>query len=257
MKQTQNTDIGNELGLTQEGLQTALAIRRCYRRRDPVCLPDDGDRILLPEFLLNRNIDLHSMEDPLPLAMLATRDPEAPMSIAAATRLGPLGRKSELISGVVQIVAEVSKHPLVRECVSLITDSAFDPDAIAKIRHHASEFIVRSRQQYTLALRQNLKALLDGAITPRNFVHDFFELTESGNLRNDIRKRLVLSLLLSETVRPSVKFLILENFNRMPKAVRLSIIGAVLNAEPSRHIDLIKEEIRWIVARDQPDSLSG
>ena len=247
MKQTH----ANELGLTQEGLQTALNIKQCYQSREPVCLPDDDDRILLPELLLNRNIDLSSMEDPLPLAMLATRDPEAPMSVAAATRLGPLGRKSKLISGVVQVVGEASKHPLVRECVSLITESAFDPDAIAKIQYHANEFIIRSRQQYTLALRQNLKSLMDGAITPRSFVHDFFELTEAGNLRNDIRKRLVLSLLLSENVRPSVKFLILENFHRMPKAVRAAILGAVLNADSSHHIDLIKEEIRWIVAQDR------
>ncbi len=241
----------NDLGLTQEGLQTALNIKACYRSRQPVCLPEDDDRILLPELLLNRNIDLSSMEDPLPLAMLAARDPEAPMSVAAVTRLGPLGRNNTLISGVVQVVGEASRHSLVRECVSLITDSAFDPAAIARIQHHASEFVVRSRQQYTTALRDNLKALMDGTISPRNFVHAFFELTEAGNLRTDIRKRLVLSLLLSEHVRPSVKFLILENFYRMPKAVRHTILGAVMNAEASHHIDLIKEEIRWIVAQER------
>ena len=241
----------NKFGLTQEGLQTALDIKHCYQNREPVCMPDDNERILLPELLLNRNMDLTSMEDPLPLAMLATRDPEAPMSIAAIARLGPLGRQSELISGVVQVVGETSKHTLVRECVNLITESAFDPDAIAKIHHHANQFIVRSRQQYTTALRQNLKGLMDGAITPRDFVHDFFELTEAGNLRSDIRKRLVLSLLLSENVRPSVKFLVLENFYQLSKPVRASILAAVLNAEPSHHIDLIKEEIRWIVAQER------
>ncbi|MBT3558801.1 MAG: hypothetical protein HN491_13650, partial [Rhodospirillales bacterium] len=146
---------------------------------------------------------------------------------------------------------ETSKHTLVRECVNLITESAFDPDAIAKIHHHANQFIVRSRQQYTMALRQNLKGLMDGTVTPRDFVHDFSELTEAGNLRNDIRKRLVLSLLLSENVRPSVKFLVLENFYRLSKPVRASILAAVLNAEPSHHIDLIKEEIRWIVAQER------
>ncbi|MBT7505932.1 MAG: hypothetical protein HN644_06605, partial [Rhodospirillales bacterium] len=88
-------------------------------------------------------------------------------------------------------------------------------------------------------------------VTPRDFVHDFSELTEAGNLRNDIRKRLVLSLLLSENVRPSVKFLVLENFYRLSKPVRASILAAVLNAEPSHHIDLIKEEIRWIVAQER------
>ncbi len=241
----------NTLGLTQEGLQTALRIKQSYSDGEPVSIPGEDGRILMPEYLLNHNISLNAMDDPLPLAMLATRDPESPMSIAAATRLSPLGRNNELIEGVIHVVGETSKHPLVRECIALITESAFDPAAIAKVEGHAQEFIVRSRQQYTLALRENLSCLMDGSMAPRQFVHEFFELTEAGNLRNDIRKRLVLSMLLSENVRPSVKFLMLENFNRMPKSVRIAILTAVLKAEPSHHIDMVKEEIRWIVAQER------
>jgi len=241
------------MGLSEEGLQTALDFKQSYKRGDPVCLPGDDQRILLPEYLINKDLQLSSVEDPLPLALLATRDPEAPMAVAATTRLSPLGRKSKLISGVIQIVGETSKHPLVRECVSLVTESAFDPDAIARIHRHAGEFIVRSRQQYTAALRENLNGLMNGNLPPRQFVREFFELTEAGNLRSDIRKRLVLSLLLSENVRPSVKFLILENFERMPKPVRLAIITSVLKAEPSHHIDLVKEEVRWIVEQEGLD----
>ncbi len=239
------------LGVTQAGLQAALRIKKNYHDGDPVCMPGENDRILLPEYLLNNGLDLSAMEDPLPLAMLATRDPEAPMSIAAITRLSPLGRTNKLVSGVIQVVGETSKHPLVRECVSLVTESAFDPDAISRIRRHANEFIVRTRQQFTMALRENLRGLMDGTIAPREFVLEFFELTEAGNLRNDIRKRLVLSLLLSENVRPSVKFLMLENFHRMPKPVRVAILASVLNAESSHHIDMVKEEIRWIVAQER------
>jgi len=242
-----------ELGLSEEGLQTALEFKHTYRRGDPICMPGDDTRILLPEYLINRDLDLSSVDDPLPLAMLATRDPEAPMAVAATTRLGPLGKKNKLVSGVFQIVGETTKHPLVKECVSLISESAFDPDAIARIQRHAGEFIVRSRQQYTVALRENLNGLMNGNLPPRQFVREFFELTEAGNLRSDIRKRLVLSLLLSENVRPSVKFLILENFGRMPKPVRLAIVTSVLKAEPSHHIDLVKEEVRWIVAQEDLD----
>lgn len=241
------------MGLSEAGLQTALDFKRSYKRGDPVCLPGDDQRILLPEYLINRDLQLSSVDDPLPLAVLATRDPEAPMAVAATTRLSPLGKKSKLISGVIQIVGETSKHPLVRECVSLVTDSAFDPDAISRIHRHAGEFIVRSRQQYTSALRENLNGLMAGTLPPRQFVREFFELTEAGNLRSDVRKRLVLSLLLSENVRPSVKFLILENFQRLPKPVRLAIVTSVFKAEPSHHIDLVKEEVRWIVEQEGLD----
>lgn len=67
----------------------------------------------------------------------------------------------------------------------------------------------------------------------------------------------MLSLLLSPNIRPSIKFLLLENFQRMPNTVRLGIIGAVLKAEPSRHLDMIKEELRWIVTQERPIPTGG
>ena len=241
--------MGNALGITQDGLKTALEIKDSYRQHEPLLVPGAVDRILIPENLMNHNLDLLGMEDPLPLAMVASRDPEAPMALAAATRMCPLGGRTKLVAGVMQVVGETSRHPLVRECLNFVTENDFDPTTIAEIRRHASRFIVQTREQYTLALRQNLHMLLEGAIAPRQFVAEFFELTEAGNMRNDIRKKLVLSLLLSDTVRPSVKFLMLENFERLAKPVRLAIISAVLAAEPTRHTEIIKEELRYMAAQ--------
>ena len=240
----------NALGITQEGLRTALKIKDRYRKREPLVLPGAEDRMLIPENLMNHNIDLRGFEDPLPLAMVASRDPEVPMALAAATRLCPLGGRTKLISGVMQVVGEMSRHPLVRECLKFVSESDFDPTTIAEVRRHTSRFIVQTREQYTLALRENLQMMLDGSIAPRQFVSEFFELTEAGNMRNDIRKKLVLSLLLSGTVRPSVKFLMLENFERLAKPVRVAIISAVLKAEPTRHTEIIKEELKYIVAQE-------
>ena len=243
----------NDLGITQEGLKTALKIKEDYRARRPILMPDEDDRIIIPETMLNHNIDLTTFEDPLPLAMMATRDPEAPMALAAAARLSPLGRQTRLLSGVVEIIGETSKHEAVKECLGYVQDRHFEPSAIVEVRRHAAKFIVRSRQQYTAALRENLKSLLDGAIAPRQFVREFFELTEAGNMRHDILKKLVLSLLLSPTVRPSVKFLMLENFHRMARPVQLAIISGVLRAEPSRHTEIIKEELRYLVVHKTRD----
>ena len=243
----------NELGITQEGLKTALKIKEDYLARRPILMPGENDRIIVPETMLNHNIDLTTFEDPLPLAMMATRDPEAPMALAAAARLSPLGRQPRLLSGVVEIIGETSKHEAVKECLGYVQDRHFEPSAIVEVRRHATKSIVRLRQQYTAALRENLKSLLDGAIAPRQFVREFFELTEAGNMRYDIRKKLVLSLLLSPTVRPSVKFLMLENFHRMARPVQLAIISGVLRAEPSRHTEIIKEELRYLVVHKTRD----
>lgn len=243
--------MNNRLGITQEGLKVALDVKERYRERVPLCVPGEEDRILIPEYLLNKDIDLTAFEDPLPLALVATRDPEPPMALAAATRLTKKAQKTRLVESVYQMVGEDSRHPLVRRCVELIRDNAFDPEAVSLIERRASNLVVQTRQQYTLALRNNLRGLLDGDIAPRDFVRDFFKLTEAGNLRQDIRKKLVVSLLLSETVRPSAKFLMLENFERFPRPVQLAIISSVVQAEPSHHVELIKEELRWLIQQRQ------
>jgi len=245
--------MANALGITQDGLKKALEIKTLYRKREPLVLPGTGNRMLIPENLMNADLDLMAMEDPLPLAMVASRDPEAPMALAAATRMCPLGSHTKLIAGVLRFVGETSRHPLVRECLGFVSASDFDPTTIAEVRRHASRFIVKTREQYTLALRQNLQILLDGSIAPRQFVHDFFALTEAGNMRNDIRKKLVLSLMLSATVRPSVKFLMLENFDRLPRQVRRAIMSGVMVAEPTRHTEIIKEELQYMVAQELDD----
>ena len=237
----------NGLGITQEGLKAALMIKADYRARRPILMPGEHVRIIDPETMMNHNIDLTVFEDPLPLGVMAARDPEAPMALAAAARLSPLGGQTKLLSGMVEIIGETSKHEAVKECLGYVQDRHFEPSAIVEIRRHASKFIVRSRKQYTAVLRENLKLLLDGEIAPRQFVREFFELTDAGNMRQDIRKKLVLSLLLSPTVRPSVKFLILENFQLMTRPIQLAIISGVLRAEPSRHTEIIKEELRYLV----------
>jgi len=238
-------------GITHEGLKTALSIKENYKKKEPICVPGDQLRILMPESLMNRHLDLQTIDDPLALAMMATRDPEAPMALAAAARLSPMGSRTELLSGVYGIVGDTSRHDMVKKCISLISEDAFSPDTIARVWDHTAKLIVRSRAEYSSALRKNLQGLLDGSIAPRKFVLVFFELTEAGNMRHEIRKRLVTSLLLSETVRPSIKFLFLENLDRFPQAVRRAVFSSVLAAEPSHHMDIIKDELRWIIGQER------
>lgn len=241
-------------GITQEGIETALSIKDDYRNKRVITVPGEDTRILLPEYLINAGMDLSSMEDPLPLALMAARDPEPSMALAAAARLSPRASRTKLVTGLYTVLGETTKHPLVRECVDLVTENAFNPKVVSHIRHKAQQIIIRSREEYTLALRHNLQALMEGLIAPREFVHEFFQLAEAGNLRNDIRQKLILSLLLSEHIRPSTKFLMLENFEKLSKPTRAAIITGVLKAEPTRHTDIIKEELRWIVSQERVES---
>ncbi len=240
-----------ELGITQAGLKTALLVRDSYRTGDPVCVPEDPARILLPEYLINTDIHLAEFDDPLPLAMMATRDPESPMALAAATRMSPKGSNNRLVAGVFGLVGEKTRHPLVKRAVNLVSENDFSPKSIAFVRSKTSNFIVQTRAEYAKALKFNLKSLLDGEMAPRKFVSTFFELTDAGNLRSDVRQNLITSLLLAETVRPGIKFLMLENFYRLPVPTRKGIVASVNQAPKSRHIEILKEELRWIISPDR------
>ena len=74
----------------------------------------------------------------------------------------------------------------------------------------------------------------------------FFELSEAGNLRVEIRKRLILGLLNSDTIRPSIKFLFLENLERLPVGMRTEIINEAMGAPDKPSLEAIKQELAWI-----------
>ena len=63
-------------GFTHEGLKTALDIKDNYKTGEPMCVPGDENSILVPENLLNHHLDLQAIEDPIVLAMMASRDPK-------------------------------------------------------------------------------------------------------------------------------------------------------------------------------------
>jgi len=43
--------------------------------------------------------------------------------------------------------------------------------------------------------------------------------------------------------------MMLENLERMPHPGRMAVVSAVLKAEPTRHTEIIKEELRYIVTQ--------
>ncbi len=236
----------DRFGLTQSGLKLALQLKQSYAAKQPLILLDESHRLLMPEHLLNPQIDLQTFEDPMPLAIVAVRDPDSPMSIAAAVRMAPKARDRQLVSNLFEMLGETSKHSVVRKCIDLVTEHDFDPEVVNRVRRSASRFVNMSRKQYMDALKRNLRALMEGTMEPRCFVDDFFELSEAGNLRLDIRKRLVMGILTSESVRPSIKFLFLENLVRLPEALRVEIITDVLRTPDTRNLSVIKQELLWI-----------
>lgn len=248
--------MSNNLGFSQQGLELALTLRHKYNDHQPLLAPGDEERLLMPEHLLNSNIDLQAYDDPLPLAMVATRDPDSPMSVAAAVRMSPNAGTTPVTREVFSMLGGMSKHPVVKQMVDLVSESHFDPEIIGKVQLNARKFVALSRKRYTEALRKNLRMLLEGDIDSRSFVSQFFELSESGNLRVDIRKRLILGILTSETIRPSIKFLFLEQLDRLPLPVQREIITDALNAPDKPKLEAIKQELAWIRLEIKPTAVN-
>ncbi|MHC8493180.1 hypothetical protein ACTU44_10775 [Thalassospira sp. SM2505] len=240
-------------GISYDALKYALNIKESYQSGEPLTVTGAAkqQRLLMPEHLLSNDLALMQYDDPLALAVIATRDPESPMALAAAIRMGPHAKCKELITGVFEVVSDATKHELVADCAKLLTKNAFSPEAFHLVRTRASNHVVEIREAYRRAMADNLRALLDGKMAAREFVEEFIELASNGNLRIDIYRRLVMKLMRSDAVRPSVKFMLLERLDRFPQMVKLQIVNEVNSAPDTPEYQTLKQELRWIYETKQ------
>lgn len=243
----------SNLGISYDGLKYALNIKESYLSGEPLTVTGAAkqQRLLMPEHLLSNDLALMQYDDPLALAVIATKDPESPMALAAAIRMGPHAKCKELITGVFEVVSDATKHELVADCAKLLTKNAFSPEAFHLVRTRASNHVVEIREAYRRAMGDNLRALLDGKMAAREFVEEFIELASNGNLRIDIYRRLVMKLMRSDAVRPSVKFMLLERLDRFPQMVKLQIVNEVNSAPDTPEYQTLKQELRWIYEAKQ------
>lgn len=123
------------------------------------------------------------------------------------------------------------------------------------MRTRASNHVVEIREAYRRAMGDNLRALLDGKMEAREFVEEFIELASNGNLRIDIYRRLVMKLMRSDAVRPSVKFMLLERLDRFPQMVKLQIVNEVNSAPDTPEYQTLKQELRWIYEAKQKQKM--
>lgn len=237
-----------DLGISYDGLKYALSIKDNYLSGEPLTVMGAGaqQRLLMPEHLLSNDLALMQYDDPLALAVIATKDPESPMALAAAIRMGPHAKCKELITGVFEVVSDATKHELVADCAKLLSRNAFSPEAFQLVRNRASNHVVEIREAYRRAMAGNLRALLDGKMAAREFVEEFIELASHGNLRIDIYRRLVMKLMRSDAVRPSVKFMLLERLDKFPQMVKVQIVNEVNSAPDTPEYQTLKQELRWI-----------
>jgi hypothetical protein len=128
--------------------------------------------------------------------------------------------------------------------------------AVEALRRSVSAEINTIRQECFETLKTNLAALIDNRLDPLPFAESFFALSEMSHVRADVYQRMILSLLMSSKVRPAAKMLVLQRFDRVPRALQLNIIKTIAYAERNAANDYVKEELYWMVQRN-PDLLRG
>ena len=62
--------VESKLGITKAGISCALDLKEKYKSSEPICMPGEKTKILMPENLLNIKLDLDTLEDPMPLSLI-------------------------------------------------------------------------------------------------------------------------------------------------------------------------------------------
>lgn len=240
---------------TQDPFEFIKTIKKRYRRGLSLVSPDLTDRPLAPEDLLNTEVSLGPCDDPLVLALVASRDPMVTMSMAAASRLSPHAVEHRLLAGVFGIVGEISKHQEVRDCVDVVVRNNFDIRSVPLLKHRVVGEIYKKRQHYRSLIYNNLRGLIEGIVSPDRFIMQFFVGMNQLNLKTAPYAKMVVDFLLSPKFRPKVKFLMLENFYQLPRDVRMQVMMNICNAPRVGHNEAIRDELICIL-QDEPALLA-
>lgn len=231
------------------------SIKKRYRKGLSLVAPDQRERPLSAEDLMNMDIDLGDCENPLVLALVAARDPMVTMSMAATTRFTPLTRQHKLMAGIFTIVGDVSKHKEVKDCVHVVVKENFKESSFGALKEHVIKEIQLKRRYYRQQILDNLQNLIDGKISPERFTQHFYEGMNQLNLKTAAYTKMVTNFVLSQKFRPKVKILLLESLYKMPRDVRMQVMMHLINAPLEGHNMAIRDELICIL-QDDPNLLA-
>lgn len=246
--------MSNRVLINSEAEQAAAAVVRSYKSGMPLQAPGMVGRLLKPEELMNHELDLGVYESPVVLAVVASRDPESTMGLAATARMLPSARQQAINGKVLALIGEVSRHRQVRDSVGFVIRNDFAPPVIDKVRHLAQDHIEDTRIVARTTLLENLRSLVNGSMMAETFVEDLFRLSHRCDLSPEIFKRMIINLVTSTKVLPRVKLMLIDNLERFPPPLRMEIamhISALPNNSENAYL---KRELEHTLRRN-PESL--
>lgn len=240
-----------EDGLTDKGFAFALDLSDKYKRGMHLSLPDVNGWLVNAEHFLGADWQLGTFEDSMVLATMSVKDPSPVLSLAALARLAPRAGTQELVEEILAGIGDRSSHREVRDTVVFLRDGKMRPEVVAEAQAHARNEIREIRAKGFEALKTVLREVMDGSLGPREFVEEFFELSEKCTIRPEIYAQMLLNLMNSAKIRPLVKLILLENVDRLPTKVRYQVYQTV-NALPDMHENFyLKRELAFLLERER------
>ena len=231
------------------GMSLATTLKRGYVDGLSLWLPGERDWLLKPEQFMHADVSVGTFDEPVPLAVIGALDPTPVMALAASARLAQRARVRRELGEICREVRGATEHETVHHVLKQAELDGFSLRAVEALRRSVSEEINQIRTACFEKLKGNLAALIENRMDPLPFAEEFFALSEMSHIRTDAYRRMVLSLLMSPKVRPGAKLMVLQRFDRFPRALQIDIVQTIAYAERSPSNDYVKEELLWMVQR--------
>jgi hypothetical protein len=232
--------MNEEVEFAVRGLKTQ------YKRGLPALAPTTDERPLRALEMINPELDLGSMQHPVVLTLMASRDPFVSTALAASSRLMWDANDRDIIAGLAGMIGQISQHEDVRTTADVAARYRFDPEFVHEIGNIAVRRVGEEQDRAMNALGDLLTSLRQQREAPRDFVLRLLRLGYACNLSKDSFERLVMSMIRSPDLGPRVKQSIIENLHVLPRYVLIAIAMEV-SRYPDRDFEHLKRELERVL----------
>ena len=241
------TDL-SALVMDDEVLGAVRGLKRQYKIGLPALAPTNDERPLRVSEMVNPELDLGSMQHPVVLTLMASRDPFVSTALAASSRLMWKASERQLIAGLAGMIGQISRHEDVRTTADVAARYRFDPEFVNEIGNIAIRRVGEEQDRAMNVLSDTLGSLRQFREAPRDYVLRLLRLGYACNLSRDTFERLFMSMIRSPDLGPRVMLSIIDNLHLLPRHLLIAIAMEV-SRNPNRDHEHLKRELERVLVR--------
>ena len=233
-----------------------LELKTQYKRGLPALAPTREERPLRALEMVNPELDLGSMQHPVVLTLMASRDPFVSTALAASSRLMWDAGDREIIAGLAGMIGQISQHEDVRTTADVAARYSFDPEFVHEIGNIAVRRVGEEQDRAMNGLSELLASLRQQREAPRDFVLRLLRLGYACNLSKDSFERLIMSMVRSPDLGRRVKQSIIENLQVLPRYILIAIAMEV-SRYPDPDFEQLKRELERVLIQPRTGWLNA